>query len=105
MLTVYANTERMPKSEEFGLKAQIRRASVSAASNLAEGMGRGSSYAELDRFCAIAAGSVAEVEYQAFLCLELNFITPEEYGSIKGAVNTCQRRLVGFRKWLKSRRS
>ncbi len=59
----YRVTEIFPRNEEFGLKAQIRRAAVSIPSNIAEGNARHSS-GEYRRFLAIALGSTAELETQ-----------------------------------------
>jgi len=57
---VYAITEKFPKSEMWGLTNQIRRASVSVPSNIAEGSGRRSDK-ELVQFLHIASGSLAEL--------------------------------------------
>lgn len=60
---VYAATAEFPKTEMFGLTNQLRRASVSIASNLAEGQGRLTTR-EFLHFLGIARGSVLEVETQ-----------------------------------------
>jgi four helix bundle protein len=69
-LRVYNLTFGFPRRETFGLIAQMRRASVSIASNLAEGCGRGGD-AELGRFATIAMGSASELEYQILLAKDL----------------------------------
>ncbi len=61
VLELYKATNTFPKEELYGLTSQIRRASVSIPSNIAEGCGR-SGDAELARFCIIAMGSASEVE-------------------------------------------
>ena len=70
---VYHDTEKFPKDEAFGLRAQIRRAAVSVPSNLAEGSGRNSSR-ELRHFVGIASGSLAELETQLELAVRLGFL-------------------------------
>ncbi len=74
---VYAATGSFPKHEIFGLTNQLRRASVSIASNIAEGKGRLSS-GELLHFLGIARGSALEVQTQLELALRLGFGTEAE---------------------------
>jgi four helix bundle protein len=102
VLVVYESTASMPAAERFGLQAQIRRAAVSTASNLAEGIGRRTSYSELRRFCDMAAGSAAEVEYQALLIRDLKLVSEAEYAAIEERLTVCVRRIAGFRRWLES---
>ena len=62
-LAVYKLTSAFPGSEQFGLTNQLRRASVSVASNIAEGYGK-SSKGEYVLFLGHARGSNCEVETQ-----------------------------------------
>ena len=73
---VYALTCLLPKEETFGLSNQIRRASVSIPSNIAEGYGR-NSVKDYLRFLAIARGSKYEVETQLDICVMLSFFSYE----------------------------
>ena len=57
---VYAATDGMPARERFGLTGQARRAAVSIAANVAEGLGRGTP-GDLERHLRIASGSAAEL--------------------------------------------
>jgi four helix bundle protein len=70
-VAVYQFTEKFPKSEMFGLSNQLRRASVSVASNIAEGYGRGTKRDYLN-FLAIARGSNSEVQTQLVIARKLS---------------------------------
>ncbi|ADW69949.1 four helix bundle protein [Granulicella tundricola] len=74
-LAVYKLSAAFPKDETYGLTSQIRRASVSVASNIAEGYGRGSR-GEYRQFLGIARGSNCEVQTQLFIARELGYGTP-----------------------------
>jgi len=67
---VYQLTSGFPREELYGLTSQLRRASVSVISNIAEGHGRGTK-PQLIQFLSMARGSVFEVEAQLLLCREL----------------------------------
>jgi len=70
---VYEVTQKFPSEEKFGLVSQLRRASVSIPSNIAEGNGR-SSDKHYKRFVEMAYGSALELETQLIISVELNFI-------------------------------
>jgi four helix bundle protein len=70
---IYHLTERFPKDERFGLVSQLRRASISIASNLAEGAGRTSSKDQAN-FYQLAYSSTLEVLNQLIISSDLNFI-------------------------------
>jgi four helix bundle protein len=67
---IYAFTKDFPREEMFGLTSQLRRASVSIVSNIAEGHGRGSA-SQLIHFLFMARGSAYEVEAQLIVCGEV----------------------------------
>ncbi|MFA5075844.1 MAG: four helix bundle protein [Patescibacteria group bacterium] len=77
VIATYELTEQFPKKEQFGLTSQIRRASISIPSNVAEGYQRKTD-GELLRFLLIALGSASELETQLFLAKKLK-MTSEEY--------------------------
>ncbi len=58
---VYKLSDLLPKSEEFGLKSQMRRAAVSVAANIAEGAAR-NHQKEFIQFCYISLGSLVELD-------------------------------------------
>ncbi len=82
ILTIYKITENFPKREWFGLANQIRRSSVSIASNIAEGNQR---HTRPDRlhFLDIAYGSCAKVTTQLIISHKLKYISTEEFDEAK----------------------
>ncbi len=74
---IYEVTLKFPKSEQFGLTAQIRRASVSVASNISEGYGRNHRGDYLHHL-SMARGSLCEVETQLIIAGRLKFITKDD---------------------------
>jgi four helix bundle protein len=74
-------TDSLPIEEKYCLISQIRRASSSIPTNIAEGCGRGSD-ADFKRFLQFAFGSASEVEYLLLLCKDLNYINEELYENL-----------------------
>jgi len=74
---VYKLTRSLPKDEHYGLSSQMRRASVSIASNIAEGRGRLNS-AEFRQFLGFAQGSTYELQTQLVVAKSLQFVKSEE---------------------------
>lgn len=70
---LYALSSTFPENEKFGLTSQIRRASISIPSNIAEGWGR-FSRPNYIQFLRISRGSLFEVETQLIIAKELNYI-------------------------------
>ena len=78
---IYILTGLFPPSETYGLTAQLRRASISIPSNIAEGYGRKSSK-EYAQFYSIAYGSALELETQIIIAKELGFAKNGDYAKI-----------------------
>lgn len=78
VLQIYNLSQSFPAEEKFGLTSQIRRASVSVASNIVEGFRRKSVKDSL-HFYNIADGSLEELKYQLLLTLDLNFINNDGF--------------------------
>ncbi len=72
--TVYGTTRAMPDTEKYGMTAQMRRAAVSVASNIAEGNGR-QTLRDYLSFLVIARGSLAELETQLIITSELKMLS------------------------------
>jgi four helix bundle protein len=70
---VYRVTQGFPKTELYGLTAQLRRAAVSIPSNIAEGQAR-KSYADFQRCLRNARGSMVEVETQLLIARNLGYL-------------------------------
>jgi four helix bundle protein len=85
VLKLYRVTRQFPKEEIYSLTAQLRRAGVSVAANLAEGCGRNSD-AEIARFARISMGSAAEVEYYLLLARDLGYIDEPEHRDLAAAL-------------------
>src|SRR5690606_28578081 len=77
VVSVYNLTKNFPIEEKFGLTSQLRRASVSIPSNIAEGAAR-SSKKEFIKYLYISLGSLAEVETQLEIAGRLKFILENE---------------------------
>ena len=74
---IYKITRNFPKEETYGLSQQIRRASVSIPSNIAEGYGRQHSK-EYKQFLSMAYGSLCELETQYLLAIDLKYTEKSE---------------------------
>jgi len=91
---VYAVTERFPRSEMYGLTSQLRRASVSIPSNIAEGKAiGGQSY---PRHVKIALGSEAELQTQTELARRLKILNEREAVELTEHASEVGRMLVAL---------
>jgi four helix bundle protein len=91
-LDVYRTTEAFPNHEVYGLTSQMRRASASIATNIAEGCGR-YTQAEFVRFLTIAQGSAKELEYQELLAHDLSYLPAAQYARLLQSTQEVQRML------------
>ncbi|HJU43127.1 MAG TPA: four helix bundle protein [Vicinamibacterales bacterium] len=73
---VYAATTDFPRAETYGLRAQVRRAAVSGATNIVEGCARDSDR-EYVRFLEVSLGSIRETIYLLDLAGRLQMVKPE----------------------------
>lgn len=101
---VYGLTRTWPREEVFGLTNQVRRASVSIASNIAEGHGRKSD-GDFLRFLSIAYGSLMEVKTQLQIGLRQAFSRENEVVPVLIALDEVARMLNGLRRAIEGRKS
>jgi four helix bundle protein len=92
---IYLASARLPKDEVYGMTSQLKRASVSIASNIAEGSGRFSRQDQA-RLYQIALGSAHEVESLLVLAGDLGMIERSEADSLESKVVRIQRMLNGM---------
>lgn len=82
VLLIYKITKNFPSEERFGLTSQIRRATISIASNIVEGFRRKTLKDTLN-FYNISESSLEEVKYQLLLAFDLQFINNDEFTKTK----------------------
>ncbi len=97
---IYAITSKFPCDEKFGLTNQLRRASVSIPSNIAEGSSRNSNK-DFARFLEIAIGSAYEIETQLLIALDLGFIKNDELDKLLIEISEIIKMISRFRSNLK----
>lgn len=93
---IYLTTKKFPEEEKFGLITQIRRASVSISSNIAEGASR-SSDKEFNRFIEIAMGSLFEARSQLFLSNKIKILNEQEFDRLEEKLSTLAKKLNSLR--------
>lgn len=94
-LAVYESTDNFPEQEKYSLTDQIRQASVSIPSNIAEGCGKESTDDFL-RFLLIARGSCNELDYQLHLANDLGYLPSEETKTLRNKTNEISKMLTGL---------
>ena len=98
VVSVYDITKDFHKSEQYGLTSQLRRASVSVPSNLAEGAARKTKN-EFIRFLYISLASLSEIETQLILLSRLSYIDNDK--ELILSLTTIRKMLLGLIKSLK----
>jgi four helix bundle protein len=93
VIAVYRSTGAFPRDELYGLTSQVRRGSVSIASNIAEGCGR-RSQPEMAHFLHVAIGSANEVEYQLLLARDLGYLEDSRFRYLEQVVSEARRMIT-----------
>lgn len=98
---IYLITEEATFKNDFDFVRQIRRASLSISSNIAEGFERNTDK-EFIHFLFIAKASAGEVRSQLYLAFDLNYITKEIFGELFDEISEISKLIAGFIKYLQN---
>jgi four helix bundle protein len=102
---IYDDSGQKEFGRDFELKDQVRRAAVSVMSNIAEGFNAGSD-AEFVRFLGFTRRSNSEMQSQAYVALDLNYISKERFQSLYQKANLVERQINSLISYLaKSRQT
>lgn len=101
-LQIYQITQDFPEEEIYGLTSQIRRATISISSNIAEGSGLGS-IAGFIRHLKIAIGSLNEVESLSIIANKLGYMSETDFKKIQNAIDKQGKLLYGFISYLENK--
>ena len=96
--SVYEATSTFPPHEAYGLTNQIRRASVSVVSNLAEGNSKTSAKNKA-RFSEIAYASLMELTCQLILSVDLRYLSKEQYDLLKEHIKSISNQIISLKKY------
>ena len=99
---IYRLSGTFPRDERFGITAQLRRASVSVAANIAEGSGRATSR-DLLNFLSYARGSLNEAESMMFVAQRLRFVSDEDCTDALRLADETSRMLACLRESIRKR--
>jgi four helix bundle protein len=99
-LLIYKTVSLFPSDEKYGLISQIKRASASIPTNIAEGCGRESDK-DFARFLQIAMGSASEVEYLVILSKDLNYLDTETSNLLIESTQEIKKMLASLLKTLR----
>ena len=88
-------------SRDFGLRDQMRRASVSIMSNIAEGF-ESQTQAMFIKYLGYAKGSAGELRAQLYIARDQGYITEEDFNTMFSTAEICSRQLTGFIQYLES---
>lgn len=103
VVRVYEITQKFPREEEYGLKAQLRRAAVSVPSNISEGLSRKTRKDKL-HFLNMAQASLSEMDAQLEVSDRLRFMEPEDIESTYGLLTEVEMILIGLMKSIRNQR-
>lgn len=101
---IYAVISNGSFSKDYGLRDQIRRAAVSAMSNVSEGFERGS-LNEFHQFLVIAKASCAEVRSQLYVALDAGYLDENSFSKITGLTIELSRIIGGLRSSVDKKRN
>ncbi|MCE2958930.1 MAG: four helix bundle protein [Bacteroidota bacterium] len=94
-LIIYELTKSFPKEEQYGITSQLRRASVSIPTNIAEGSGK-FTQKDFANFLQISLGSSHETEYLILLSFDLKYINEYDYKNLNQSINEVKAMLISL---------
>jgi len=97
---LYKITHNKNFNKDFSLRDQLRRASISIISNIAEGFERNGNK-EFIQFLSIAKGSAGEIRAQIVIAFELKYITDKEFEKLHKDISQVSKQLSGFINYIK----
>ncbi len=98
---IYALSDEGKFSRDFGLKDQIRRASVSVMSNISEGF-ESQTQAQFIRYLGLAKASAGEVRCQLYVSQDLGYISEEQFAEIFATAEKASRQIARFISYLEA---
>jgi len=101
-VTIYRATETFPRAELYGLVSQLRRASVSVVSQIAEGQGR-LSLGEWRQFLGQARGSLFEIQAQTIVASRLGYLDTSTYKRVRNSLTRVAKPLAGLIDYVRRR--
>lgn len=97
VLMTYKETENFPQKEIFGLTNQMRRAAVSATSNIAEGFSRNSTKEKYQFYC-VAQGSVTELQNQLIIARDVGYLDQDKFDKLARQTIAVHKLINGLKK-------
>lgn len=104
VIDIYKVTRSFPDAELFGLTNQLRRASVSITSNVAEGFGRRTKD-DRSRYYQMALASLAEVQSQLLVARDIHYLIKSEFDRLAARSIICHKILTGLINSTRARKS
>ncbi|MDH3353097.1 MAG: four helix bundle protein [Nanoarchaeota archaeon] len=99
---IYKVTGSFPPRETYALSQQLRRASVSISSNIAEGCGRRTNK-DFISYLYNAMGSIKEVESQLLIAKDFNYFAQSTYAELEEELNKLGAKLTNYIKYIQGR--
>ncbi len=102
VVEIYEITKKFPREELYALTSQLRRAAISAASNIAEGAADRTTQ-QFYNFLSNSIGSLNEIDTQLELSLRLGYLSKNDYHRVFKLLDECIALTYGLRKSLKNK--
>jgi four helix bundle protein len=99
VVAIYDVTRSFPKEETYGLVSQLRRASISVPSNIAEGAAD-RTVDQFRNFLSIAIGSLNEINTQLELAFRIGYLDERTHDELQGSVDECLAITFGLKRSL-----